>query len=59
MVINSGRITVFSGFIASMKEGVEAKLVQRGPVRARNFNGDERGIDQVFTTDWGFPLVHR
>jgi hypothetical protein len=34
MRISSGRITAFSGFIASAKKGGEAKLVQPGPLRA-------------------------
>ena len=39
----SGRITAFLGFIASVFLGTRAKEVQRGPLRARIFQGDLRG----------------
>jgi len=44
MVFFSGTITAFFRFIASPVWGVEAKLVQRSPIRARNFNGEEGGL---------------
>jgi hypothetical protein len=44
MAINSGRITVFFGSIASAKKGGEAKLVQPGILRARLEMGFWRGV---------------
>ena len=39
----SGSITAFSGFIASAKQGGEAKLVQRRPIRALFYRGFRGG----------------